>query len=141
MISKKDITKVIEKLKVFDDKFRDAIGTMLYGFHRCKKLRISSIAAVLPGNYESNAKSISRTLDKLEVDELQEGLLSFVKGNTKYLLMDLTEMVRKDAEHMDYVGYLKDGKTRGYNVFIDKYTVYGSLQSYICNDNFFGNHK
>jgi hypothetical protein len=68
MISKKDITKVIEKLKVFDAN----------GFHRCKKLRISSIAAVLPGDYESNAKSISRTLDKLEVDELHNEILNAV---------------------------------------------------------------
>ncbi len=43
MISKKDITKIIEKLKVFDGKMNDIIGSIIYGFQQCKKLRISSI--------------------------------------------------------------------------------------------------
>lgn len=116
MITKKDITKMIDKLKIFDSKMNDMVGAIIYGFQRCKKLRISSIAAALPGNYESNSKSISRTLERLEVDQLVESLLSFIAQGTKYLLLDLTEMTRKDAEHTDYIGYLKDGKTRGYNI-------------------------
>jgi hypothetical protein len=116
MITKKDITKTIGKLKIFDEKMDNIIGSIIYGFQRCKKLRISNISAALPGNYESNSKSISRALDRLGIEQLRESLLSFVVQGTKHALLDLTEMARNDAVQTDYVGYLKDGKTRGYNI-------------------------
>jgi hypothetical protein len=116
MIAKKDITKMINSLKMFDARTTDFIGSMIWGFQRAKKLRISSISSALPGNYESNYKSIMRALKRLDSYQLLEGLLAFLDSASNILLLDFTEMVRKSAERTNYVGYLQDGETLGYSI-------------------------
>lgn len=116
MITKKDITKMINSLKIFNVYAADFIGSMVWGFQRAKKLRISSISSALPGNYESNYKNITRSLNKLDISQLSEGLLGFLDSASDILLLDFTEMTRKNAKRTDYVGYLKDGATLGYSI-------------------------
>ena len=114
MITKKDITKMIDALKTFDPCAIESISTIIWGLQQCKKLRISSISAALHGKYESNYKSTTRALNKLEVSQLSEGLLGFLDPSDNVVLLDFTEMTRKNADRTDYVGYLKDGETLGY---------------------------
>ncbi len=116
MIAKKDIIKMINSLKVFNIHVADFIGSMIWGFQQAKKLRISSISAASPGKYESNYKNITRSLNKLEVSQLSEALLSFQDQASDILLLDFTEMTRKNAKRTAYIGYLKDGETLGYSI-------------------------
>jgi len=116
MITKKDITKLMDTLNIFDPKIRNAVSSIIYGFQKCKSLRISRIAATMPGNYESNDKNITRALNRLDISMLLSGLTVFVSPNDEVRLLDLTEMPRKNARKTTYVGYLKDGKTHGYNM-------------------------
>lgn len=116
MIAKKDIIKMINSLKIFNIRVADFIGSMVWGFQRAKKLRISSISAALPGKYESNYKNITRSLNKLDVSQLSEALLGFLDQANDILLLDFTEMIRKSAKRTSYIGHLKDGETLGYSI-------------------------
>ncbi len=116
MIAKNCIIKMINSLKIFKIEFAELIGSMIWSFQQTRRLRISSISAALPGNYETNYKKITRMLNKLDVSQLSEALLTFIDSTSKMILLDFTEMVRKGANKTNYVGYLKDGKTHGYNI-------------------------
>ena len=116
MITKKDIIKIIEKLNIFDPKARNAVSSIIYGFQKCKSLRVSRIAATMPGNYESNDKNITRAINRLDISILLSGLAAFTLQGENLLLLDLTEMTRRNAKKTGYVGYLKDGITHGYNI-------------------------
>ena len=116
MITKKDIIKIMETLNIFDPKARSAVSSIIYGFQKCKSLRVSRIAATMPGNYESNDKNITRAINRLDIRLLLSGLSSFALQGEDLLLLDLTEMMRKNAKRTGYVGYLKDGITHGYNI-------------------------
>jgi hypothetical protein len=116
MITQKDITKLMKTLNIFDQKSRNALSSIIYGFQKCKSLRVSRIAATMPGNYESNDKSITRAINRLDISLLLSGLSSFALQGEDLLLLDLTEMTRKNAKRTGYVGYLKDGITHGYNI-------------------------
>ena len=116
MITQKDIIKLMNTLNVFDQKTGNALSPIIYGFQKCKSLRISRIAVTMPGNYESNDKSITRAINRLDIRTLLSGLSAFALQGEELLLLDLTEMTRKNAKKTGYVGYLKDGITRGYNI-------------------------
>lgn len=115
-LTKKDITKLMDTLNFFDRKTRNAVSSIIYGFQKCKSLRVSRIAATMPGNYESNDKSITRTLNQLDISMLLSGLATFALPNEELRLLDLTDMPRKNAKKTSYVGYLKDGTTHGYSI-------------------------
>lgn len=116
MITRKDIIKIMETLNIFDTKASKSVSSIIYGFQKCKSLRVSRIAASMRGNYESNNKNITRAINRLDISLLLSRLSSFASQGEDLLLLDLTEMTRKHAIRTDYVGYLKDGKTRGYNI-------------------------
>lgn len=116
MITKKDIIKIMETLNIFDTNARNAVSSIIYGLQKCKSLRVSRIAATMPGNYESNDKNITRAINRLDIRLLLSGLSAFALQGEDLLLLDLTEMTRKNAKRTGYVGYLKDGITHGYNI-------------------------
>lgn len=115
-MEKNHIKKIIETLNIFNKNVCDSLSKIAFGLKKARQLRISSIANALQGNPESNQKSITRTLDKLSRDQLLDSLLAFADSKDKLALLDFTDMPRENAKKTEYVGYLKDGETRGYGV-------------------------
>lgn len=75
--------------------------------------RLSDISQAMPGNPEANYKAIQRFL---EAAEPREALLRLYREDAPFILADLTEIPRPQAKKTEYVGRLKDGATRGFQI-------------------------
>jgi hypothetical protein len=95
----------METLNIFDTKARKAVSSIIYGIQKCKNLRVSRIASSLLGNYESNNKNITRAINRLDISLLLSGLSSFALQGEDLLLLDLTEMTRKNAISRTYADF------------------------------------
>jgi hypothetical protein len=73
--------------------------------------RISDIAQHMPGRAAANYKQIQRFL---QVADAKAALWRLFQADAPFVIGDPTEMPRPQARKTDYVGTLKDGKTRGY---------------------------
>jgi|OpeIllAssembly_1097287.scaffolds.fasta_scaffold121895_1 hypothetical protein len=73
--------------------------------------RISEIAQHMPGGEAANYKMVQRFLKLVDVKAL---LWRLFQADAPFVIGDPTEMPRPQARKTDYVGKLKDGKTRGF---------------------------
>lgn len=67
----------------------------------------------MPGNPEANYKALQRFL---AATDPREALLRLYQEDAPFILADPTEIPRPQAKKTGYVGRLKDGKTRGFQV-------------------------
>jgi hypothetical protein len=77
--------------------------------------RVSDIAQHLPGKAISNYKAVERYL---ELADPAKALLRTYMEDAPYVLADPTEIARPQAKKTEYVGILKDGKTRGFQTLV-----------------------
>lgn len=75
--------------------------------------RLSDISQEMPGNPQANYKAIQRFL---QAAEPREALLRLYQDDAPFILADPTEIPRPQAKKTEYVGRLKDGKTRGFQI-------------------------
>lgn len=113
MITLESIRKMLDVLNVFDIKQINLISRLLQAYLKIRILRISSLANALQGSYEANYKATQRLLNSINQDELGEALLGLSGNYFESFIADYTELERRDARRTGYVGYLKDGITRG----------------------------
>jgi hypothetical protein len=85
------------------------------GILRARSIRLSEISQHMEGNAEGNYKAIQRFLKGFEPSVVLRRLLI---GDPEFIIADPTEIERPQARNTDYVGYLKDGKTRGFQLLI-----------------------
>ena len=93
------------------DKLSSKAGEILDGILTAKSPRISEIAAAMKGNYEANYKKIQRFLNETNP---KEPLQMLFNEEAAFVICDPTEIERPDARNTEYVGTLKDGRTRGF---------------------------
>jgi hypothetical protein len=77
--------------------------------------RISDIAQSLPGNPAANDKAIHRFLRWAEP---QKALKRLYLQEAPFVLADPTDIERLQAAKTEYVGVLKDGKTKGFQTLV-----------------------
>jgi hypothetical protein len=64
---------------------------------------------------EANCRGVYRFLQKTDP---REALRLMYREDAEYVMGEVTEMRRPQALRTEYVGYLKDGKTRGYDLWV-----------------------
>jgi len=97
---------------LFDsDSVAKKVSMILKAVLEAQSPRISEIAQKMPGNADSNYKMIQRLLQNLDP---KAALLRLFRIDALFVIGDPTEMPRPQAWKTDYVGTLKDGKTKGF---------------------------
>jgi len=76
-----------------------------------QSIRLTDIAAKMPGNREASYKRIQRFL---KVTDPRENLWRLFQEEADFVIGDPTEIERPQAWKTPYVGKLKDGKRRGF---------------------------
>lgn len=77
--------------------------------------RLTDIAQAMPGNPEANYKAIQRFLADTDP---REAVHRLYQEDAAFILGDPTEIPRPQARKTEYVGKLKDGKTKGFQLLI-----------------------
>jgi hypothetical protein len=93
------------------DKMSEKAGEIIESILTIRSPRISDMAAAMKGKYEANYKKIQRFLDETDPKEQLQLLFN---EEADFVLCDPTEIERPDARKTEYVGTLKDGRTRGF---------------------------
>lgn len=93
------------------DKESAKAGEIIDGVLTAKSPRISDIADAMTGNYEANYKRVQRFLDQTNPKEQLQMLFN---EQAEFVICDPTEIERPDARKTEYVGTLKDGRTKGF---------------------------
>ena len=88
---------------------------IMAGMWAARSVRVSEIARRMPGGEVANARGIFRFLSWAEP---AIALNRLHHDEAPYVLMDVTEIQRPQAKRTEYVGRLKDGKTRGFDLLI-----------------------
>ena len=78
---------------------------------RARSARLSDIAREMPGRADAGYKQIQRFMRRVD---LKAVLLRFFQADAKFVIADPTEIERRQAWKTQYVGKLKDGKTKGF---------------------------
>ncbi len=112
LISPKELEKFTVRL--FDNQWQKAAG-VLSGILQAGSIRLSRIAQYMQGGATANYKAIQRFLEEVEPGLALKRL--FLE-QSKFVLGDVTEIKRPEAYKTSYAGKLKDGKTRGFQLFI-----------------------
>jgi len=94
-----------------NDKEASKASEIIEGIMTAKSPRISDISDAIPGNYEANYKKIQRFLHHTEPKEQLQLLFN---EEAEFVIADPTEIERPNAWKTEYVGTLKDGKTKGF---------------------------
>jgi hypothetical protein len=94
-----------------DDKTANKASAMIEGIMDAKSPRISDIADAMPGEYEANYKAVQRFLAE---SETKKQLQMLFNEEAEFVIGDPTEIERPNAWKTEYVGTLKDGKTKGF---------------------------
>ncbi len=76
-----------------------------------RSLRMTEIAAKMKGNSEASYKRIGRFIRQTDP---RQALWRLFQEQAAFVIGDVTEIERPQARKTDYVGTLKDGKTRGF---------------------------
>ena len=97
---------------LFDnEKDAETASLMLQAILEARSSRLSDLSHKMPSNPDANYKRIQRFLATADPKTALQRLFweeaSFVMG-------DPTKIERRRARHTEYVGVLKDGKTRGF---------------------------
>jgi len=80
-----------------------------------QSIRLTDIAAEMPGDSEASYKRIQRFLKAADPREM---LWRLFQEQAEFVLGDPTEIERPQARKTEYVGTLQDGKTRGFWVLL-----------------------
>lgn len=109
--------------EVFDDDHRaEKAALIIKAILEVNSPRISDIACAMEGDMRSNSKMIHRFL---HITDTKQALSRLYFEPTPFVLGDPTEIERPQAEKTDYVGKLKDGKTRGFQIFMLGFPYHG----------------
>ena len=84
---------------------------ILQAFLEARSARLTDIAQRMSGNPEAKYKEIQRFLGQVD---LKAALLRLFQADALFVMCDPTEFERPQARRTEYVGRLKDGKTRGF---------------------------
>lgn len=97
---------------LFDEKeAAEKAAPIIEGILAAGSARTTHIANKMDGNADANYKHIQRFL---KVVDPREELYRLFQPEAEYVIGDPTEMERPQAWKTEYVGTLKDGKTKGY---------------------------
>ncbi len=100
---------------LFDRKDQaEKAARIINGIQEAQSPRISDIACAMEGDMRANYKMIERFLS---VADTKEALNRLYYEPTPFVIGDPTEIERLQAKKTAYVGKLKDGKKRGFNLF------------------------
>ena len=94
-----------------DKKQANKASAVLEGILDAKSPRISDIADEMRGEYEANYKKVQRFLAE---SSPKEQLRMLFNEEAEFVIGDPTEIERPNAWKTEYVGTLKDGKTKGF---------------------------
>lgn len=81
------------------------------GILKARSPRLSDIANAMPGHYAANYKQIQRFLAN---HQPKEQLQLLFNEEAEFVIADPTEITRPHAYKTEYVGTLKDGRTKGF---------------------------
>ena len=87
-----------------------------------KAPRITEVARAIPKPFFAGHKMIYRFLKKTP---LKEALLRMFHEDAPFVICDPTEIPRPQAKRTPYVGRLKDGKTRGFQLLVFSFPYKG----------------
>lgn len=87
------------------------LSEIIVGIMKAQSPRISDISRAMPGNPNANYKRIERYINYYDV---KERLLRLFDFDAEFIIMDVTEIPRKQSYNTEYVGRLSDGKTLGF---------------------------
>jgi len=104
------ITEFAEELFV-DEKTAKQAGEIIEGILESRSPRISDIASRMTGEEAANYKRVQRFLYQ---NEPQDELKLLFNEEAEFVIGDPTEIERPHAYKTNYVGMLKDGKTKGF---------------------------
>lgn len=97
---------------LFDnDKLSEKAATILQAILEARSPRLSDLSHKMPASSDANYKMLQRFM--VHADP-KVALQRLFWEEAPFILGDPTEMPRPHAENTDYVGWLKDGKTRGF---------------------------
>jgi len=88
---------------------------IILGIMRARSPRLTEIARALPKGFFANHKMIYRFLTRVP---LKEPLMRLFREDAPFVLCDPTEIPRPQAKKTPYVGILKDGKTKGFQLLV-----------------------
>lgn len=97
---------------LFDqDRLAEQASHIIEAILAARSPRLSDIAEHMTGSVSANYKAIQRFLHRVDVKAL---LLRLLPADAPYVIGDPTEIARPQAYKTEYVGKLKDRKTRGF---------------------------
>jgi hypothetical protein len=97
---------------IFDhDKLSEKAALILQAILEARSPRLSDLSHKMPASPSANYKTIQRFLAQADP---KIALQRLFWEEAPFILGDPTEMPRPHAENTEYVGWLKDGKTRGF---------------------------
>jgi hypothetical protein len=94
-------------------KVAEKAASIVVGILKACSPRVSTISHVMEGKPESNSKAIQRFL---KANDPREALKQLYWEQAPFVLGDPTEIERPQARKTSYVGKLRDGKSRGFQV-------------------------
>jgi hypothetical protein len=108
-----DFMRIVDfaKLLFVNEKRAIKASEIIEALLEAQSPRISDIADRMSGNYDASYKSIQRFLKS---EDLLAVLHTLFNDEAEFVIGDPTEIERGGAKKTDYVGTLKDGKTRGF---------------------------
>jgi len=95
---------------------------IIKGIQEARSSRISDITSVMEGDARASYRMIHRFLKNTET---KEALNRLYYEPASFILGDITEIARPEAKKTAYVGKLKDGKTRGFDLFTLAFPYHG----------------
>lgn len=109
-----EIQRYVEKL--FDLRGQVKWATrIIKGILEADSPRISDIGRAMGGSVQANTRAVYRFLHS---SDPREALKLLYREEAEYVIGDGTELERPQAKNTEYVGLLKDGQTRGYNLLV-----------------------
>jgi hypothetical protein len=101
---------------LFDQKeVASQAARILCAFLDARSARLSEVARKMSGNPEAKYKALQRFLRRVDVKAV---LWRLFQAEAPFVIGDVTEIERPQARRTEYVGRLKDGKTRGFWVLV-----------------------
>jgi hypothetical protein len=95
---------------------------IIKGIQEARSSRISDITLVMEGDVRASYRMIHRFLKDTDT---KEALNRLYYEPTSFIIGDITEIARPEAKKTAYVGKLKDGKTRGFDLFMLAFPYHG----------------
>ena len=95
---------------------------IIQGILKARSPRITEVARAIPKPFFAGHKMIYRFLKRAP---LKEALLRMFREDAPFVICDPTEIPRPQAKRTPYVGRLKDGKTRGFQLLVFSFPYKG----------------